>query len=148
MASSHAPAEHHTQPGATPRAAHDPNRATLNPGPDGPTTATKPRSVPLPESPLSKLPVMNVKARLGATKFVTDAHEHQHITVDPDICQTCPHTMCVTACPARCFEFVNGRMQFTYEDCVECGTCDIVCTPGSVKWHHPRASFGVNYRYG
>ncbi|MCA1820085.1 MAG: hypothetical protein LC620_08590, partial [Halobacteriales archaeon] len=62
---------------------------------DGPTTGTKPRRVPLPESPLSKLPVMNVKARLGAAKFVTDAHEHQHITVDPDICETCPHTMCI-----------------------------------------------------
>ncbi|MHB8632351.1 MAG: ferredoxin family protein, partial [Thermoplasmatota archaeon] len=69
-------------------------------------------------------------------------------TVDPDICETCPHTMCTNACPAKCFEFVNGRMQFTYEDCVECGACDIVCTPGSVKWSHPRASFGVNYRYG
>jgi len=101
-----------------------------------------------PKSPLSALPVVNVKARLGATKFVTDAHEFQHITVDPDVCDTCPHEMCVNACPAKCFEFVNGRMQFTYEDCVECGTCDIVCTPGSVKWHNPRASFGVNYRYG
>lgn len=114
----------------------------------GPTTATKPRTVALPESPLNKLPLVNVKARLGAAKFVTDAHEFQHITVDPDICETCPHTMCMNACPAKCFEFVNGRMQFTYEDCVECGTCDIVCTPGSVKWNNPRASFGVNYRYG
>ncbi|HEX2065760.1 MAG TPA: hypothetical protein VHI93_03010 [Candidatus Thermoplasmatota archaeon] len=134
-----APATH--APGAPPAPSHaDPL--------DGPTTDTKPRTVPLPESPLSKLPVMNVKARLGAAKFVTDAHEHQHITVDPDVCETCPHTMCVNSCPAKCFEFVGGRMQFTYEDCVECGTCDIVCTPGSVKWNHPRASFGVNYRYG
>jgi ferredoxin like protein len=39
-------------------------------------------------------------------------------------------------------------MQFTYEDCVECGTCDIVCTPGSVIWHHPRGNYGVNYKYG
>jgi ferredoxin like protein len=115
---------------------------------DGPTTATKPRTVPLPESPLKQLPVANVKARLGSTKFVTDAHDFQHITVDPDVCGTCPHTMCVNTCPAQCFEFQNGRMQFTYEDCVECGTCDIVCTPGSVKWNNPRAGFGVQYRYG
>lgn len=112
------------------------------------TTATKPRFAAGEPSPLGKLPLVDVKARLGTTKFVTDAHEFQHITVDPEICETCPHTMCVNSCPAKCFEFVNGRMQFTYEDCVECGTCDIVCTPGSVKWHNPRASFGVNYRYG
>ncbi len=101
-----------------------------------------------PRSPLRDLPVVDIKARLGTSKYVTDAHEYAHITVDPDVCETCPHTMCVNACPAKCFEFQNGRMQFTYEDCVECGTCDIVCTPGSVKWNHPRASFGVNYRYG
>ncbi len=99
-------------------------------------------------SPLAKLPKLDVKARLGAAKFVTDGHDFAHITVDPDICDTCPHEMCINTCPAKCFEFVNGRMQFTYEDCVECGTCDIVCTPGSVKWTNPRASFGVNYRYG
>ncbi len=95
-----------------------------------------------------KLPVVNIKARLGSTKYVTDAHEFAHITVDPDVCDTCDHHMCMQACPAQCFEFVEKRMQFTYEDCVECGTCDIVCTPGSVKWNHPRASFGVNYKYG
>ncbi len=132
-------------------AAHDPNvkgHGDLHTMGPGLTTATKPRVVDLPQSPLSKLPLVDVKARLGTTKFVTDAHDFQHITVDPDICETCPHTMCTNSCPAKCFEFVNGRMQFTYEDCVECGTCDIVCTPGSVKWHNPRASFGVNYRYG
>lgn len=91
---------------------------------------------------------VNVKARLGATKFVTDSEEYAHITVDPDVCDTCPHHLCINGCPAQCFEFVNGRMHFTYEDCVECGTCDIVCTPGSVKWNHPRASFGVNYKHG
>ena len=114
----------------------------------GLTTAPKPRFAAGEPSPLAKLPLVDVKARLGTTKFVTDAHEYQHITVDPEICETCPHTMCVNSCPAKCFEFVNERMQFTYEDCVECGTCDIVCTPGSVKWHNPRASFGVNNRYG
>lgn len=92
--------------------------------------------------------MMNVKARLGSTKFITDAHENAHITVDPDICDTCTHHMCMNACPAECFAFVSDRMQFTYEDCVECGTCDIVCTPGSVVWHNPRGNYGVNYKYG
>lgn len=91
---------------------------------------------------------VNVKARLGAAKFVTDDEHYAHITIDPDICATCPHEMCMRGCPSQCFEVVNDRMTFTYEDCVECGTCDIVCTPGSVVWRHPRASFGVNYKYG
>ena len=91
---------------------------------------------------------IDVKARLGATKFVTDAEEHAHITIDAQICRTCPHEMCMNGCPAQCFTKIDGRMTFTYEDCVECGTCDIVCTPGSVKWNNPRASFGVNYKFG
>ena len=91
---------------------------------------------------------IDVKARLGATKFVTDAEEHAHITIDAEICRTCPHEMCMNGCPAQCFNKIDGRMTFTYEDCVECGTCDILCTPGSVKWYHPRGNFGVNYKYG
>ncbi|MHB8605415.1 MAG: 4Fe-4S dicluster domain-containing protein [Thermoplasmatota archaeon] len=39
-------------------------------------------------------------------------------------------------------------MKFQYEDCVECGTCDIMCTHESVKWNNPRGSFGVKYRFG
>lgn len=49
---------------------------------------------------------------------------------------------------AGCFSLNEGVMQFQYEDCVECGTCDIMCTPGSVKWNNPRGSFGVKYKYG
>lgn len=139
---------HPTEKGRTPAVLHDPNIKSGHDLADGPTTGTKPRTVALPMSPLAKAPVVDIKARLGTTKYATDTHEYAHITVDPEICGTCPHTMCINSCPAKCFEFVNGRMQFTYEDCVECGTCDIVCTPGSVKWTHPRASFGVNYRYG
>ena len=56
--------------------------------------------------------------------------------------------MCMYGCPAGCFSLANGVMQFQYEDCVECGTCDIMCTPGSVKWNNPRGGFGVKYRYG
>jgi ferredoxin like protein len=92
--------------------------------------------------------LVNVKARLGSTKFVTDAEHFAHITVDEDICATCPHENCMNTCPSQCFEVIDGRMKFTYEDCVECGTCDIVCTPGSVKWNHPRGNFGVNYKFG
>ena len=92
--------------------------------------------------------IVDVKARLGSTKFVTDDEHYAHITIDPDICDTCPHEMCMNCCPAQCFNKVDGRMTFTYEDCVECGTCDIVCTPGSVKWNNPRASGGVNYKFG
>jgi ferredoxin like protein len=98
--------------------------------------------------------VLDVKARLGATQFNFDSPDHAHITIDQKICATCPHQMCMYSCPAGCFTPTDGgpvkggNMTFQYEDCVECGTCDIVCTPGSVKWNNPRGGFGVKYRYG
>lgn len=92
--------------------------------------------------------VIEIKARLGTTDYKIDDHEHAHITIDQKICATCDHHMCMFACPALCFELIDGKMVFHYEDCVECGTCDVVCTPGSVRWNHPRGGFGVNYEYG
>jgi ferredoxin like protein len=31
---------------------------------------------------------------------------------------------------------------------LECGTCQIACIYGSVKWKYPRNGFGVQYRFG
>lgn len=90
----------------------------------------------------------DIKARLGTTNYNFDEPEHAHITIDQEICQTCTHHMCMYACPAQCFTLVDDEMTFQYEDCVECGTCDIVCTPGSVDWNNPRGTFGVKYKYG
>ena len=91
---------------------------------------------------------MEIKTMLGTTSYNFDAHEYAHITIDQSICKTCPHFMCMYGCPAGCFSLNEGVMQFQYEDCVECGTCDIMCTPGSVKWNNPRGTYGVKYKYG
>lgn len=92
--------------------------------------------------------MLEIKARLGTTSYNFDTPENAHITIDQEICKTCPHQMCMFGCPAGCFTVIDGVMHFQYEDCVECGTCDIMCTPGSVKWNHPRGGMGVKYRYG
>jgi ferredoxin like protein len=91
---------------------------------------------------------IDIKRRLGTLKYKTDEEEHAHITVKPEICQRCPHFFCTFACPAQCFQIVEGKLVFRYEDCVECGTCDIACDQGSVTWKLPRGSFGVRYEYG
>ncbi|MHB8605416.1 MAG: ferredoxin family protein [Thermoplasmatota archaeon] len=92
--------------------------------------------------------VLEVKARLGTTSFNFDSPEYAHISIDEKICKTCPDFMCMYGCPAGCFSLVDGVMKFQYEDCVECGTCDIMCTHESVKWTNPRGSFGVKYKFG
>jgi len=92
--------------------------------------------------------MLEVKARLGTTEYNFDSEEHAHITINPDICKDCPHHMCMYGCPSLCFTLVKKQMTFQYEDCVECGTCDILCDRGSVKWNNPRGTFGVKYKYG
>ncbi|MHA1912427.1 MAG: ferredoxin family protein [Candidatus Kariarchaeaceae archaeon] len=95
-----------------------------------------------------KIVKQDIKNKLGNVNFVTDGEENAHITIKPEICVQCPHYMCMYGCPTRCYNLVDGKMSFQFEDCVECGTCDLLCDQGSVTWNHPRGSFGVKYIYG
>jgi ferredoxin like protein len=100
---------------------------------------------------------IEVKDRLSATERRTDSEEHAHIKLKKEICDKCPHHMCVSGCPAGCFTLEEGgkekgggrkRLVFKFEDCLECGTCSIVCDQGSVSWSHPRGTYGIRYKYG
>lgn len=95
---------------------------------------------------------LDIKNKLGVTTWNNDKHDNAHITVKPEICAKCPHQLCITGCPTECFKFykVEGveKMKFQYEDCVECGACDIMCDQGSVSWTNPRGTYGVQYNHG
>ena len=93
----------------------------------------------------------DVKNGLGLINYNVDAHEHAHIIVDTDKYGACTHMMCVWGCPAQCYNFRDQgfeTMKFVHEDCVECGTCFIMCTEGAVEWNHPRGGFGITYNQG
>ena len=91
---------------------------------------------------------VEIKRRLGTLRFQTDSPDRAHITVKPEICGRCPHSLCTFVCPAQCYERIEGKLVFRYEDCVECGACDIACDQGSVTWKLPRGPFGVRYTFG
>ena len=61
-----------------------------------------------------------------------DVEGTPHITVDLDRCVECDPKPCVRLCPCECFTMVGERVLFSYEGCLECGTCRIVCPKGSV----------------
>ena len=90
----------------------------------------------------------DIKNKLGKVTFETDAEERAHITINPDVCRECPHQKCLFACPTRCYNLIDGEIKFQYEDCVECGTCFLVCDQGSVSWSNPQGTFGVKYHHG
>jgi ferredoxin like protein len=74
--------------------------------------------------------------------------ERAHITVDGDACQGCTTQACVTACPSNLFvPRADGGILFNYEQCVECGTCYLVCnTEGAISWSYPEGGHGVVFR--
>jgi ferredoxin like protein len=116
--------------------------------------ATSDAAAPPPSAPPAGAPAnappeyIEIKRRLGTLRYQTDSKDHAHIRVKPEICLRCPHSFCTFVCPAQCYERIDGRLVFRYEDCVECGACAIACDQGSVTWTYPRGTFGVRYRYG
>ena len=99
-------------------------------------------------SPPRPVDFVEIKRRLATLRYQTDAKEFAHITTKPEICAKCPHSFCTFVCPAQCYQRIEGRLVFRYEDCVECGACDIACDQGSVTWTMPRGPYGVRYRFG
>ena len=70
--------------------------------------------------------------------------------IDHDVCLQCERQQCINCCPAACYApQPDGRVLFSYEGCVECGTCRIVCCEfHNVEWTYPRGGYGVQYRFG
>jgi len=77
-----------------------------------------------------------------------DVDREAHIRVNREACRSCDHRACTFTCPARCYEWNEGKNQvdFAYEACLECGTCLIVCDKGALDWSYPRGGYGVRYR--
>jgi len=71
-----------------------------------------------------------------------------HIILDTTRCSTCEQKACLYFCPAGCFTENNGGIEFSYEGCLECGTCRIMCPNEALTWNYPLGGFGVSFRYG
>ena len=93
---------------------------------------------------------LNLDARLGLDKYEID-EENSHITVDQALCHRCELKPCLTVCPAEVYKLVDGQIVVRYENCLECGTCEISCDTGgngSIVWRPPVGGFGIIFRYG
>lgn len=90
---------------------------------------------------------LSIDDKLALVNFKVD--EEAHIKVDTVICRTCREKPCLHVCPAENYNLLeNGELVFSWEGCLECGTCRIACQKGAIDWSYPRGGFGVRYRYG
>jgi len=86
------------------------------------------------------------KIALNAIKNDTKSH----MALNQSICAGCKERMCVIVCPGHLYSLneETGEMVVEYAGCLECGTCLIACTHGSIDWDYPSGECGVQYRYG
>jgi ferredoxin like protein len=90
--------------------------------------------------------MINIENLTQITKF--QPAEKSHIILNKEICQTCQEHACVQTCPAKCYSFdqSSNRLDVVYENCLECGTCYIICDKKAVDWTYPKGGYGVVYR--
>lgn len=88
----------------------------------------------------------SIEDKLAVNKY--DIDSDVHIKINDAICQICNSHYCLYACPADCYKLLEGHITFSYEGCLECGSCRIACDKGAVDWLLPRPGFGICYEYG
>ena len=88
----------------------------------------------------------NVEDKLAVNKY--DVDKEVHIRLLEETCKNCEKQPCLYTCPAKCFKFTEGHITYSFEGCLECGSCRIVCDKNAVEWNLPRAGFGICYQYG
>lgn len=82
------------------------------------------------------------------TNNIWDVDYEPHIKVDYEKCKKCNLKACTRLCPASCYTVVGDVLLFSYEGCLECGTCRVICPEGAVKWEYPVSGRGIYYRFG
>ena len=87
----------------------------------------------------------NLEDALNAN--VWDVDESPHIEVDTEKCATCKTRPCIFFCPAHCFALLGEKVLYSYEGCLECGTCRVVCPRKEIAWKYPLSGRGVQYRF-
>ena len=94
--------------------------------------------------------LLSLDALLGLDKYEID-EKQSHIQVEQELCKTCDLKPCLTVCPAFVYQWVDDHVAVRYENCLECGTCQIACDHGGNKgitWCNPQGGFGILFRYG
>jgi len=89
---------------------------------------------------------VKVEDKLAVNKY--DVDREPHIKVAEDVCRTCDKRPCLYTCPADCFKLSEEKITFSYEGCLECGSCRIVCDKDAIEWSYPRSGFGICYEFG
>ncbi|GAB3437451.1 ferredoxin family protein [Insolitispirillum peregrinum] len=92
---------------------------------------------------------IKVEDKLYQNRYRVD-EGRPHIAIkDAAKCQSCTDKACTTACPAACYAAEDGGVTATFDGCLECGTCRVICQENSnIDWFYPRGGYGILYKFG
>jgi ferredoxin like protein len=79
---------------------------------------------------------------------IWDVDYEPHIKVNAEKCENCDQKSCVKLCPAGCYTLLEGKILFSYEGCLECGTCRVICPEEAIEWNYPVSGRGIYFRFG
>jgi len=79
---------------------------------------------------------------------IWDVDHEPHIKVDASKCEHCEKKVCINLCPAGCYTLLEGKVLFSYEGCLECGACRVMCTEMAIEWNYPVSGKGIHFRFG
>lgn len=92
---------------------------------------------------------MKLEDKLFLDRFIVDEKESHLKIISPEKCEQCEKKQCTYACPSGVYEWDGKQITVAYADCLECGTCRIVCSEfNNIEWNYPRGGFGISFKFG
>ncbi len=97
---------------------------------------------------------VNIDEKLGMLTYKAD-HHFAHIKIkdasETSPCVTkCAEKTCTKVCPAKVYAWEEAQKKIivSYENCIECGACRMLCPFDNISCEWPRGGFGVQYKLG
>lgn len=99
---------------------------------------------------MAELPKINVDEKLGTLTYKADHHPHIVLKSADPCAKKCDSKPCTTVCPAQVYRWEDAQKKVlvSFENCIECGACRMLCPFDNIDCHWPRGGFGVQYKYG
>lgn len=97
---------------------------------------------------------VNIEEILGMVSYKAD-HANAHIKIKDESTKSpcvkdCKDKSCTMICPAKVYawEETQKKIIVSYENCIECGACRMLCPFDNIACEWPRGGFGVQYKLG
>ncbi len=97
--------------------------------------------------PAPKQAELTIEDKLYLAKYKLDEKPHL-IIISQGVCAECVNKPCMIVCPTDVYAWSENKNIVSYDNCVECGACRIVCPYQNIEWKYPRWGMGISHRFG